>query len=590
MPRSNIYAIVAFSMIKFRTIHDLTNPVDQKAFVDARLLFCEAFPHEPEGVDRMERLLRQRASRDFDPLLLVAENRANEVIGLAFVFYFPEQHYGYLQYIASDPKRAARGIGGALYEALRELLVARGAQGLLLDVPPDTAEKVHGAEVPAVNRKRIRFYERYGARIIEGSEWDVTPNPRNENFLTMLMFDPLDRTRNLRRAKARAVVRRILEAQFGYEPHDPFVERIARSFKDDPVRLRLARNNTMAKPILSGNRLKPVFIVPTRGHEIHHVKAKGYVERPIRVRQILKGLAGLPVTEVAVKHFPRRHITAVHDPRLVSYLRAVSDRLDDKTIVYPEVFPIRRPDRAPQALEDRAGYFCADTFTPITKTVYAAARQAVDVALTAAELIQRGERFAYAICRPPGHHAERRIFGGFCYFNNSAVAANFLSSNGKVALLDIDYHHGNGGQDIFYGRDDVLTLSIHGHPRHAYPNFSGYADERGEGKGLGFNRNWPLEAPVDDVRYLKVFDEALAAVRRFRPQYLVVSFGLDIMKGDPTGAFDITTAGLEQIATRLVGLGLPVLIVQEGGYAVRNLRVGAQKFFAALTTAWHAER
>ena len=144
------------------------------------------------------------------------------------------------------------------------------------------------------------------------------------------------------------------------------------------------------------------------------------------------------------------------------------------------------------------------------------------MALTAATLIANGERFAYALCRPPGHHAERRIYGGFCFLNNSAIAANYLSRQGKVALLDIDYHHGNGGQDIFYDRDDVLTVSIHGHPSHAYPNFSGYSDERGEGAGLGFNHNFPTEPPVDDERYLALLDKALGVVRAFKPRYLVL--------------------------------------------------------------------
>jgi acetoin utilization deacetylase AcuC-like enzyme len=294
----------------------------------------------------------------------------------------------------------------------------------------------------------------------------------------------------------------------------------------------------------------------------------------------------LPIETVAARRFPKRHITAVHDPRLVSYLRALSKRLDEKTIVYPEVFPIRRPERAPKALEDRAGYFCADTFTPITHAVYGAARHSVDVALTAAELILKGEQYAYALCRPPGHHAERRIFGGFCYFNNAAIAANHLAGAGRVALLDIDYHHGNGAQDIFYSRSDVYTLSIHGHPRLSYPNFSGYADERGDGEGRGFNRNWPLEPPVDDDRYLEVLNEALGVIRRFKPDYLVVSLGFDIMRGDPTGLFDITVSGLERIAQHLAGLRVPVLIVQEGGYSVRNLRIGARGFFGELAKAW----
>ncbi|MDH3235540.1 MAG: histone deacetylase family protein [Alphaproteobacteria bacterium] len=576
-------------MIRFRQIHDLTGPFDQKAFAAARRLFREAFPHEPEGIDRVERLLRKRSQRDLDPLLLVSEDSSRAVTGVSFVFYFPEFKIGYLQYIASDPQRPARGIGGALYEATRELVSARGGQGLLFDVPPDTRDKVRDPGLIPTNRRRIRFYERYGARVIEGSGWDTIPNPRNEGYLTLLMFDGMGASARLGRARVRAAVKRILVGQYGYEPSDPFVIKIARSFRDDPVRFRAPHTGATLKPLVGSRRIRPISVVAATGHTIHHVRQRGYVERPVRVRQILKGLEDLPIETVATRHFSDRHVTDVHDPKLVSYLRALSRRLDEKTIVYPEVFPIRRPERAPKALEDRAGYFCADTFTPITKSVYPAARQAVDVALTAAQLIREGERYAYALCRPPGHHAERRIFGGFCYFNNSAIAANYLCRDGKVALLDIDYHHGNGAQDIFYTRDEVLTLSIHGHPRHAYPNFSGYADERGEGAGLGFNRNWPLEPPVDDHRFLRVLERALGAIRRFRPQSLVVSLGFDIMRGDPTGSFDITEAGLARIAGRLASLRLPTLIVQEGGYAVRNLRVGSRSFFGALAATWFTD-
>ncbi len=209
-----------------------------------------------------------------------------------------------------------------------------------------------------------------------------------------------------------------------------------------------------------------------------------------------------------------------------------------------------------------------------------------NVALTAASLLVKGERFAYALCRPPGHHAERRIYGGFCYFNNSAIAAQYLSRQGKVALLDIDYHHGNGGQDIFYSRADVLTVSIHGHPSHAYPNFSGYSDERGEGLGLGFNKNFPLEPPVDDERYLGVLERALNVVRTFGPRYLVLSIGFDIMRGDPTGAFALTAQGMQRIGRRIGRVGLQTLIVQEGGYAIGNLRAGSNAFFTGVKSAW----
>ena len=576
-------------MIRFRQIHDLDGPAGAQAFAAVCAIFRQAFPAEPRGIERVGRLLRKKSKLDFDPVFLVSEDRERLITGVSFTFYFAEPRLGYLQYIASDPARPARGIGGALYDATRELIAARGGQGLLLDVPPDQGDKLHDPGLRATNRRRIRFYERFGARVIEGTGWDEIPNPRNDNRLTLLMYDSLGSARTLDRRRARAAVRRILTSQYGYAASDPFVNKVARSFKDDPVRLRVARTDLQARPIAPGQRIRPICVVAASGHTIHHIRQRGYVERPVRVRQILKGLETLPVEMIPVKRFPERHITDIHDPKLVSYLHALSLRLDEKAIVYPEVFPIRRPERAPRALEDRAGYFCADTFTPITRNVYAAARHSVDVALTAAEQILQGERYAYALCRPPGHHAERRIFGGFCYFNNAAIAAGLFSKSGKVALLDLDYHHGNGAQDIFYARRDVYTLSIHGHPRNSYPNFSGYADERGEGEGLGYNRNWPLEPPVDDKRYLRILDEALAAVRRYRPDRLIVSLGFDIMVGDPTGSFSVTPAGLEQIAHRLGRLRLPTLIVQEGGYSVRNLRIGARSFFGALATAWFRE-
>lgn len=574
-------------MIRFRHVVEPSSAADQLILRSARLLFRQAFPHEPEGIDRIVRLLENRARLDFEPILLVSLDRKNLLTGLCFVFYFNEIKFGYLQYIASDPRQSNRGIGGALYEAIREVLAAKGARGLLLDIPPVDADKLDDVSRLAINRKRWKFYERYGARIIDGTEWDITPNPRNAYYLTTLVFDPLGRVPKLSRGTARRAVRRILIAQYGYDGGDKFVAQIVRSFRDDPVRLRVPKRMAPPKPPTSAGRIRPIKIVVSDAHIIHHLKEKGYVERPVRVRQILRGLETIATERVSVKHFPDRHVLAVHDPRLVSYLRSACSRLDEKAIIYPEVFPIRRPDRAPKALEDRAGYFCADTFTPLTRHAWIAARRAVDVALTAAELVAQGERFAYAICRPPGHHAERRIYGGFCYLNNSAIAANYLAKDGKrVALLDIDYHHGNGAQDIFYQRSDILTLSIHGHPRHAYPNFSGYSDERGESLGEGFNRNWPLEPPVDDARYLRVLEHALRSILRFRPSCLVVSLGFDIMKGDPTGSFEISTVGLKGIAERLGQLQLPTLIVQEGGYSVRNLRIGARSFFSALAEHW----
>ncbi len=216
------------------------------------------------------------------------------------------------------------------------------------------------------------------------------------------------------------------------------------------------------------------------GHDIHHVKDKGYVEAPVRISVILSQLdkTGLFDT-LPVKNFAEKHIKEVHDEHYVDYLRKISETQAVSKSIYPVIFPIRNTLRLPKDLELQAGYYCIDTFTPINKNAYLAARGAVNCAMTGAEQILGEYDLAYALVRPPGHHAERRAFGGFCYFNSAAVAANHLSQFGKVVVLDIDFHHGNGTQDIFYNRSDVLTISIHGDPHFAYPYFTGFADEKG---------------------------------------------------------------------------------------------------------------
>ena len=193
-----------------------------------------------------------------------------------------------------------------------------------------------------------------------------------------------------------------------------------------------------------------------------------------------------------------------------------------------------------------------------------------------------GGRLAYALVRPPGHHAERATFGGFCYFNSAAVAAHHLSFSGRVAVLDIDYHHGNGTQDIFYDRGDVLTVSLHGHPRFAYPYFSGYEDERGAGPGTGFNLNVPLPESLDGAEYRKALQPVLGRIEKFAPAFLVVSLGLDVARGDPTGSWSLTARDIAENGALIGRLGLPTLVVQEGGYRTRTLGVNARNFFQGL--------
>jgi len=221
-----------------------------------------------------------------------------------------------------------------------------------------------------------------------------------------------------------------------------------------------------------------VVLVYNDKHDIHHVREVGYVESPVRVSRILQELnkTGWFKT-VHQKEYADYWITRVHDRGYLSYFRKVCRNLPPGKSIYPYVFPIRNKARPPIELSVRAGYYCIDTFTPLNNNAYLAAREAVNCSLTAADAILEGRKYAYALVRPPGHHAEKNVFGGFCYFNNAAIAANYLSRYGSVAIPDLDFHHGNGQQDIFYERSDVLTVSIHGHPSFAYPYFSGYREE-----------------------------------------------------------------------------------------------------------------
>lgn len=236
----------------------------------------------------------------------------------------------------------------------------------------------------------------------------------------------------------------------------------------------------------------------------------------------------------------------------------------------------------------RAGYYCIDTFTPINRNAFLAASRAVDCTLTAAEKLLKGFLLAYALVRPPGHHAERNAFGGFCYFNSTAIATQFLSPLGRVAILDIDYHHGNGQERIFYGRPDVLTVSIHGHPQFAYPYFTGFADERGEGAGRGYNVNVPLPEQVDGERYREVLNGVLKRIAAFRPHFLIVALGLDTAKGDPTGTWSLRARDFEMNGHLIGRTRLPTLVVQEGGYDNRVLGVNARHFFRGLWSGAHS--
>ncbi|MCB1703827.1 MAG: histone deacetylase family protein [Halioglobus sp.] len=569
-------------MFKIRQVHDAVSPENQTALSAVVNIYQQAFSYYPEYAARIAQLLKFTSEQEFDVILLVAETRKKRIAGFALSFYFARQHYAYLDYIVASPKRNARGYGAALYEATCEYLLQRKCKGLFMDVPTDDEALLVNKSELAVNRRRLAFYERFGARPIANTLYESTRTKANQGFFTYLVFDDLELGKTPSRREARDIVARILAAKASIGADDPKLKLILDSIRDDPVQLRAPVYSKPAqlRPTTPQRTLE--FVSTGDSNQIHHLREKGYVERPARVHAILKGLAAVPVKEFKLKSFPEKHILAVHSPSLLAFLKQGEKQLESGQLLYPNVFPVRRPDRVPKSWESQAGYFCIDTFTPVTANAYKAARIAVNAAVTAAQRVARGSPLCYALCRPPGHHAETRAFGGFCYFNNAAVAAQYLSDHGKVALLDIDHHHGNGSQDIFYRRSDVMTVSIHGHPRLCYPYFAGYRDEKGEGDGKGFNRNYPLYPGVDDNAYCETLAQALKAIGRFGPDYLVLSLGFDIMAGDPTGTFNVTARGMYRIGRMLADTGLPLLIVQEGGYSLRNLRMGAAEFFRGI--------
>ena len=297
-----------------------------------------------------------------------------------------------------------------------------------------------------------------------------------------------------------------------------------------------------------------------------------YLENPERMDRILKALQKTDWAEIAEpQDFGLNPIYAVHAEDYIAFLASawtewLASEARDKSTLLPATFALRRHPQKPTSLLGRAGYYMMDLSACIVAGTYSAALASANCALSAAQAVTNGGRAAFALCRPPGHHAGKDYAGGYCFINNAAVAANWLATQGNVALLDVDYHCGNGTQDIFYARADVLTISIHADPNFEYPYYAGHANETGTGAGAGFHRNFPLDKGTDNARYLSALEEALNLIREFAPKHLVVSAGMDIYAEDPLGTIKVTTEGIAEIGKRIAALDLPTVIVMEGGY------------------------
>ncbi len=303
-----------------------------------------------------------------------------------------------------------------------------------------------------------------------------------------------------------------------------------------------------------------------------------------------------PIREPA--DFGETPLTAVHQADFVEFQRTIFAEWAGRypgTPVLPETIVTRGIRRRSSHLMGRVGYHIFGTGTPILAGTWEAAYWAAQCALSAADDVRAGARAAYAVCRPPGPHAGADYYGGYCHLNNAAIAARHLQAaegqpgargpagrRERVAVLDIDYHHGNGTQSIFYADPSVLYVSLHADPDLDYPYYWGGADERGEGAGEGFNLNVPLPLGTGDGAYLEALAVGLRAIAEFAPSRVIVSAGFDIARGDPVGGFEVTTAGLRAIGAQIAGLNLPTVIVQEGGYLLERLEANAAAFLSAF--------
>ncbi|WP_191569442.1 histone deacetylase family protein [Paracoccus yeei] len=337
--------------------------------------------------------------------------------------------------------------------------------------------------------------------------------------------------------------------------------------------------------------MKAIFDDRQRLHDPQFRLSDGKVvlnpDRPERVEELLRGvkLAGLDLAN------PTDHgmapLAAIHTPRYLSFLRRIFDQRTKTVPGVAEVVPGRiSPDRGVHYSYDpeaQIGFHNSDTSCPISAHSWEAIYWSAQTALSGADLILEGQRAAYALSRPSGHHAYREVAGGFCFLNNSGIAAEYLRARGhRPAILDIDVHHGNGTQGIFYDRDEVLTVSIHVDPAEFYPFYAGGTQECGTGRGTGYNLNLILPRGAGDVTYLTALDRALEQISAFGASVIVVALGLDAHEGDPFQGLKVTTDGFVRIAERLSSLGVPALCIQEGGYMQPSLGDNLGSFLGGL--------
>ena len=324
-------------------------------------------------------------------------------------------------------------------------------------------------------------------------------------------------------------------------------------------------------------------------HHLHHGRCElidGQLmpcfEKPQRADHILQRVKERRLGEVrGPADFGRAPIERIHSAAYLDFFENAWARWQaqgGQGDLLPYTWPARTlRQQLPESLHGQLGYYSFDAGAPITAGTWQAAYSAAQVALSAQQEISNGAQSAFALCRPPGHHAASEVMGGYCYLNNAAIAAQAFLDQGRarVAVLDVDYHHGNGTQSIFYSRDDVVVTSIHGDPAAEFPFFLGYADECGAGAGEGCNHNYPLPAGSDWAAWSAALEQACQRITESAAEVLVVSLGVDTFKDDPISRFKLDSPDYLRMGQRIAALGLPTLFVMEGGYAVEAIGVNA---------------
>ena len=326
--------------------------------------------------------------------------------------------------------------------------------------------------------------------------------------------------------------------------------------------------------------MKAIFDARQRHHDPQHFMANGVMsrspEQPGRIEVLKAAAEASGCAFVAPRDSGMGPVAAVHSAEYLLFLQTIHARWQRiegaAPEVIPNIHPANRSDSYPKSAIGQAGFHQADTACPIGQHTWESAYWSAQTAIAGADLVCGGDTAAYALCRPPGHHAFGDLAGGFCFLNNAAIAAERLRAAGlRAAILDIDVHHGNGTQGIFYRRADVLTVSIHADPARFYPFFWGHAHERGEAEGLGCNLNLPLARGTGDAEYLATLELALARIAAWGADVVVVALGLDASIDDPFKGLAITGDGFARIGARIAAFGRATLLVQEGGYLSDSL-------------------